>query len=765
MAEKAEKAAGPEIVGKSPRRLDGRAKVTGQAQFIEDLHFKGMLYGKVLRSSRAHARIVSIDVSRAEALPGVRGVVVGEDLPFLHGEAVNDKPLLARGKVRYIGEAVAAVAAVTERIAEEAVELIEVEYEDLPAVFDPVESAGPDAPLIHEGLGGYRHAPGIKPLAGTNVCNHYLLDKGNVEEAFARSDRIFEDSYSTPMVHHAFIEPHGAVCLIDDEDNVTLHANNDSPYRCCKELSRALGLPTAKIRVICVPYVGGNFGGKGGLQAEALSVALAWKIRNKPVRIVYSREEEFCSAVVRHPARIHIKTGVASDGTMLARQVTMHWATGAYAEKGPTVCRFGGVSGAGPYNIPNVRIEGFCAYTNRQVAGAMRGYSGPQAAWAYESHMDAIAAGLGLDPLEFRLRHVYQDGDRHNSGQVLSSEGLKECLETVAEKMEWTRKKLGPDQGRGLACMERAVKTPFGSAAFLKINEDGTVGLLSSTTEVGQGSETVLCQIAAEELGVPLEWVRKATPDTAVTPYDTSTTSSRSTFHMGNAVVVAAQDARQQLIRIASDLMEADPADLDVKGGRLFVRGSPERSMTIGDALTKKFGSSGTVLGRGWYYPEIEAPGEYFSDHMIFWLLGAQGAEVEVDRETGQVKILKIYAAHDVGRAIHPGNCLGQTEGGVSMGVGYAMYENYLFKQGRMMNPSYLHYKLPSALEMPEVETDLIECHHDQGPYGAKGVGETTNVACPPAISNAIFDAVGVRIHDLPITPDKILRALEKVES
>jgi len=749
-------------VGESPVRSDIKSKVTGRAVFIEDMQFRGMLYGKVLRSKFPHARILEIDTSAAEKVPGVIGVVTGSELPFLHGEALRDKPLLARHKVRYPGEAVAAVAAVREEIAEAAAALIRVEYEELPAVFEPLEALRPDAPLIHDDLGAYAHAPGINPIKGTNICNHYQLRKGDTAKGFAESDHIFEETFTTGMVQHAFIEPHGAICLVDGDNRMTLWANNDSPYRCRKEIAGALGLPASGIRVVSAPYIGGNFGGKGGLQAEAIAIALAWKIRNRPIRVMYSREDEFCSAIVRHPSTVTIKTGVKKDGTLVAREVKMYYATGAYAEKGPTVSRFGGVSGAGPYNIPNVSIDSYAVYTNRQISGAMRGYSGPQGAWAYDSHMDTIACSLGIDPLKLRLRYVYQDGDRHNTGQVLDSEGLKECLEKTAERMGWGQKPLAENQGRGIACMERAVKTPFGSAAFVKVNEDGTVEILSSTTEVGQGSETVLTQIAAEELGVPLAWVRKATPDTAFTPYDTSTTSSRSTFHMGNAVKFAAAEAKEQILKMAAELLEANPVDLSISAGNIFVAGVPQKKLTIAEVLRRRFGSSGTVLGKGWYYPQVEDKAEYFSNYMIFWILGAQGAEVEVNRETGEVKILKIYAAMDVGKAIHPSNCRGQIEGGVSMGVGYALYEDILLQGGSVLNPNLQNYKLPTVYEMPDMEAILVECPHKEGPYGAKGPGECTNVATPPAIANAIYDAVGIRIRNLPITPDKVLAALKE---
>jgi carbon-monoxide dehydrogenase large subunit len=376
--------------------------------------------------------------------------------------------------------------------------------------------------------------------------------------------------------------------------------------------------------------------------------------------------------------------------------------------------------------------------------------------------MDIIADKLGLDPLALRLRHVYEDGDFHTNGQQLSSEGLKDCLKAVAEKMEWGKKPLGKNQGKGIACMERAVKTPFGSAAFVKVNEDGSVDVLSSTTEVGQGSSTVLCQIAADELGIPMAWVRKAVPDTSLTPFDASTTSSRSTFHMGNAVKMAAADAREQILKLAAEYLEAKPEDVEIREGNIYLRWAPEKKISISQVLAEHYGSSGTVLGRGFYFPQSEGPVEYFSLNMIFWLLGAHGVEVEVDRQTGQVKILKLYAAHDVGKAIHPQNCVGQIQGGISMGLGYALLEEILFKGGLTLNPSFLNYKIPSALDMPEMVPLVVEYNHPEGPYGAKGMGETNNVPTPPAIANAIYNAVGVRIKNLPITPDKVLEALKR---
>lgn len=767
-----------DVVGRSVPRDDARDKVRGAAIYLEDMKLQGMLYGKILRSRCSHARVLRVDVSRAEALPGVRGVVTGLELPYLHGESLVDEPFLARDKVRYVGEAVAAVAAVDEETAEEAIGLIRVEYEELSPLVDVLEATRPGAPLVHEALADYSHAPGIAPIAGTNICNHFQLRRGDVERGFADADRIFDDTFTTPMQQHCALEPHGAICLFTSDDRVTLWTNNDSPYRCRKELAAAFGIPLADVRVISAPNIGGNFGGKGGLKAESVAAALAWKVRNIPIRIVYTREEEFAAAIGRHPSVIRMKTGVRNDGTILAREVTIHLDAGAYAEKGPTVVRFCGLSAAGPYTIPHVKVDGYCVYTNKTVAGAMRGYGGPQAAWAYESQMDIIAHALGIDPLEIRRRQVYRDGDEHITGQPLESESLTECLDELAAAMGWGARPLGKDRGRGIACMERAVKTPFGSAAFIKVNEDATVDILSSSTDVGQGSATVLRQIVAEELGVPLANVRKAPGDTAFTPFDASTTSSRTTFHMGNAVRIAAADVKAQIVGLAAPMLEAPATEIRIKNGEVFAERRPDVRLSIAQVLGRQYGPCGVILGRGYYWPSPsfrpspqaggqdreKGTAEYYSRFMAFWLLGACGAEVEVDRSTGRVTVLRLWGAYDAGKAINPMGCEGQIQGGTAIGLGFALSEDLVFEDGSAMNPSFLGYKVPTAADVPTIVPLIVEHPHPDGPFGAKGLGETTNVAVAPAIANAIFDAVGVRIRTLPLTPDKILEALKRLD-
>lgn len=749
-------------VGQSAVRCDARDKVRGVATFVDDLLFTGMLYGRVLRSPHPHARIARIDVRRARRVAGVKAVVTGDEMPFLHGESFVDEPFLARDRVRYKGEGVVAVAALDEDAAEEALDLVEVEYKPLPAIFDPVAGAQPGALLLHPDLHTYAKQPSIVPIPGTNVCNHLRVRRGDVERGFREADEIFEDTFTTQRQAHGCIETHGAICQVTSDGRLTLWANNDSPYRCRREIAQSLHLPLHHVRVVLPPYIGGNFGGKGGLKAEAIAIALAWNLRGRPIKVIYDREEEFTSSLTRHPSLTHIKTGVKRDGTLVARQVVTYWDTGAYAEKGPTVSRLGGMSAAGPYNIEHVSLDGYCVYTNKPVAGAYRGYGGPQTTWAYEQQMDMIAKRLGIDPVQLRLKNAFDEGSQHPGGQVLRSVSLKACLREVDRALA-PATRTGVYRGKGVAFGERGIKTPFASSAIVKVNEDGTVDVLASTSEVGQGSETVLSQIAAEELGVPLESVGKPGVDTAYTPFDESSTSSRSTFHMGNAVRGAARDAREQLLAMAADVLQLPAEDLEIHEGAIRHRTRPEPAVTIAQLLKRRFGTSSTVLGRGFFYPDgLVKPDDYFALISVFWMYAAQGAEVEVDPDTGRVTVLRIVAAHDVGRAINPANCVYQIEGAIAQGLGLALYEDLEVEEGTTTNPSFEGYKIPTALDMPEIDARLVERAHPRGPFGAKTVGEPALVPTAAAIGNAIADAIGVHIKDLPITPEKILAALRR---
>jgi CO/xanthine dehydrogenase Mo-binding subunit len=755
-------------VGKPIPRVDALEKVTGQAIYGDDLRFSNLLYAKAVRSPLAHGKIVNIDLRKAERLKGVKAIVTGKDVPFLGGEALMDYPFLAIGKVRYIGEPVAAVAAVDEETASEAVELIEVEYEELPSVLDPVGAMEPGAPLVHEDLGAYKHIPVIKPVVGTNICHSILFAKGDVSKGFEESDIVFEDTFTTQMVQHGAIESHMAIAQVDMAGKITVWVTNDGPHRLRTDLANAMGLSLKKVRVIPPNYIGGNFGGKGGLKTETICIPLAMKANHRPVKMVLTREEVFTSTVVRHPSVVKLKTGVKKDGTLWAREAKVIYDTGAYAEKGPTVCQQACVAAVGPYKIRNVKVEGYCVYTNKVLSGAYRGYGIPQVAWAHESQMDIIANRLGIDPVEIRLKNVVEEGDTSPTGQqVLHSVGIKECIEKVAETLKWnTPRPKVANRGKGIACAYKNTKTPSSSSAIVILSLDGSMEVLTSATEIGQGSKTVLAQIAGEELGVSVENINMVSADTDITPFDASTTSSRTVFHVGNAVRMAGRDVKAQLFKISSKILAVDEEDLRVENGKIFSHKNPDKKLTFSQVIKHQYSAGSDIVGRGSYYPIMGGEsGGMWSAPSIFWMYGAQCAEVEVDPETGRVRILRIVGAHDVGKAINPSTCKGQIEGGIVHGIGTALFEEMLIgEKGNVLNTSFLDYKLPTSHDVPEIVPILVEIPHREGPWGAKGIGEMTVVPVASAIANAIYDAVGVRIKDLPITPDKILKALKEME-
>jgi carbon-monoxide dehydrogenase large subunit len=759
-------------VGQSPVRVDAYEKVTGRTSFAVDLTFPGMLHAKVVRSPHAHARIVFMDTRKARQTPGVVSVVTGEDIPTPTGVMVEDQVFLARKKVRFIGDPVAAVAAVDLHAAEEALQKIEVEYEPLPALFDPLEAMKPGAVLIHEDLSHYDLAPGVFPVAGTNICNHFKIRKGDVEEGFAKSDIVLEDTYKTQMVQHAHLEPHAAIAQVDLAGRVTIWSNTQSPYFNRNAVARALGLPFNKVRLVVTP-IGGGFGGKIYLKAEPICVALSLKARGRPVRLVYTREEEFEAATVRHPTRIRCKSGMKNDGTWLAQETELIFDTGAYADIGPRVNRSAGLAATGPYVIPNVKVDSYCVYTNQPVGGAFRGFGIPQVTWAAESHLDRVARELGLDPVEIRMRNAVGEGSISATGQVFHSVGLKETIREAVRSIGWG-KDPRPFRGKGIACMHKPTVTPSSSAAFVKLNEDASVTVLCSAVELGQGLSTTLGQIASEELGIPIDKIYVCPADTDTTPYDMATVASRSTFFAGNAVRQAAADARRQLLDIASGILKVKPEELRVQNGIVVHAHDPGiaipiANLPLGEAYyvgVKKKGKGRPILGRGTHTVEastaLDRETGQGKNPSAFWMYATQAAEVEVDPLTGKVKVLRIAAAHDMGKAIHPRSCEGQIQGGLMMGIGTTLFEEMELEQGKVRNPNFAEYKIPSALDGAEMIPILVEEPHRDGPYGAKGLGEPALAPTAAAIANAIEAAVGVRITTLPITPEKILEGLSK---
>ncbi|HEV8341767.1 MAG TPA: molybdopterin cofactor-binding domain-containing protein [Candidatus Binatia bacterium] len=761
-------------VGQPVTRVDAEEKVTGEAIYGYDLVLPNMLYGKVLFSPKPHAKIKRIDIEKAKKLPGVHAVVTGKDAAWIHGESIRDKPFLAQDKVRYIGEPVAAVAAEDEDLAQAAVKLIEVEYEDLPAYMDPEEACKPGAVPIHEDFASYRKMEFVvTPTDMPNVCEHFKLRTGDVEKGFRESDLILEERYFVPIIQHAAMEPHSSHAQVDPETGrVTLWVANDAPFRALHEMSEALGLPKEKIRFIN-PLQGGGFGSKGGLKVEPVAVALAYHTRGRPVRVKFNREETFVSTLTRHEAVVYVKTGIKKDGALQARQMTIFWGAGAYAEKSPTVCIRGSLPAPGPYRIPHVKVDGYAVYTNKPVAGSFRGYGIPQGAWACEQHMDELALRLGMDALELRLKNVFVEGDTSYWGEKLHAVGLKETLMKAAAAIEWGKKSSrardsnGLRVGKGFACIQKPTRTPTTSQAGVTINAKGEVTILAGTVEIGQGCSTILSQVAAEELTVPIDKVRMHPLDTDVIPFDASTTSSRSTYHMGNAVRQAAIDAREKIALMAAPMLEAERADLTFSDGKIYLKDNPGIFLTIGEVIRRKMGSAGVLRADNSYTYEIGKDLDLETGHSehasAFYMYATQAAEVSVDEDTGRIRILRMSAAHDVGRAINPLNCVAQIEGGLAMGIGSALHEHLVVDdQGKVRNPSFLDYHLVTSLDLPQIIPIIVECAEPEGPYGAKGLGEPGLAPTPAAIGNAVADALGVRIHDLPLTPERVYWAIQK---
>src|SRR5262245_22934000 len=577
------------VVGKPITRVDVNEKVTGEAIYGYDLVLPNMLYGKALFSTRPHAKIKRIDTRKAESHPGVYAVVTGKDFPRTHGEAIKDKPFLAQGKVRYIGEPVAAVAAVDEDTAQAAVQLIEVEYEDLPAYVSPEEACKPGAVPIHEDFDSYRKMEFIVGASLPNVCEHFKLRTGDVEQGLRESDLILEESYRVPTIQHAAMEPHSAHAQLDPESGrITIWLANDAPFRALHEISQALDLPRDKIRLIN-PVQGGGFGSKGGLKVEAIAIALAYHTKGRPVRVKFNREETFISTITRHEAAVRIKSGVKKDGTLVAREMTLFWGAGAYAEKSPTVCIRGSLPAPGPYRIPHVKVDGYAVYTNKPVSGAFRGYGIPQGAWACEQHMNELASRLRMDARDLRLKNIFVDGDLSYWGEQLHSVGLKETLMKATEAVDWSKPR-PKGVGRGFACISKPTRTPTTSSAAVLVDTKGDITVLAGTVEIGQGCSTILSQVAAEELKASIDKVHMHPLDTDFIPFDASTTSSRSTYHMGNAVRLAAIKAREQLAEMALPMLEAKKGEVEFADGRLYLKDQPQISLPLGQVVRRKLG-------------------------------------------------------------------------------------------------------------------------------------------------------------------------------
>jgi CO/xanthine dehydrogenase Mo-binding subunit len=736
------------VVGSSVQRIDSLEKLLGTATFTADLTLPGLLHARLLLSAHAHARVLQIDTRAAEQLPGVYAVLSAHNTPpYRFGSEFPDQELFARHKVLHRGEVLAAVAAQDAATAEEATRRITVAYEPLPAVVDVLAAVQPGAPILHEDLA---HYPGVNPAhVSGNICYRSSVAWGNIEEGFAQADRIYEHTFRTSTVHQGYLEPMASVAQVEPGGKVTVWTSTQSTYTVRSRIAQLFDLPYNQVRVI-VPHVGGGFGGKLQTVLEPYCVLLARATR-RPVKLVLSREEEFFLAKPRSASAITLKTGVTNEGQLTARQATLYFDTGfschpRSVQIGPQVIR-------GPYNIPHVRFDGLCVYTNKMGCGSFRGPGGIQAHFASESQIDIICRDLGIDPVEMRRRNGVQMGHISSAGVPLRQVGMQAALEAAAQRAGWSVPKAHSKRGRGVACAEWRLGGGRGSGAWVKLNEDGTVMVSAGITEIGSGSSTALVQMAAEVLGVRPERVTLVSGDTETTPYDTLTAASRVTVAMGNAVTRAAMDVREQLFHLAADRLEAHPDDMTLEDSRVFVKGSPERGFSLGDlAVYAQTLGPGPILGRG-----------AFSSRMPQSLhcYGTQIVEVEVDEDTGEVTIVRIVAAHDVGRAINPQGVEGQIQGGVTQALGHTLMEQVVYEaDGTPAMQGFLDYKIPSAMDLPSVEAVIVEVPDEEGPFGARGIGEPPILALAPAVANAIYDAVGVRITSLPITAEKVREAL-----
>lgn len=749
------------LVGTNVQMVGAVAKVSGAINYIADLEFPGQLYAKALRSPYPHAKLLRVDASRAKALLGVRAVVTREDLSGLNpyfGTGVEDQPVVAIDKVRYAGDIVAAVAAESREIAEEAVTLIQVDYEELPAVTDILESAKPNAPIIHE-----QH---VDQLAGGNIHGVYRAISGDIEQGFRESDEIIENAYMVPPIQHGHIEPHAVTAFWDPGGKLVVHSPCQTPSPLHEQLAKVFKLPLNRVRVI-VPPVGGGYGGKNHARIEPVVSLLARKAR-RPVQWILTRDEVFLTGR-RFGAVVKIKTGFKRDGRLIARKVDAYYDIGAYALSGPANSKNACLIAGGPYNILHRDFTTYAVYTNLPPAGPYRGVGASHVCWAYESEMDDIARRLGLDPVEVRLKNLLKEGDRFITGEPMTSVGVADCVKKVAASLSWEGQAeqsllSGPIvRAKGLAVAIKSTSTPSTSAASVRLNSDGSAIVLTSSAEIGQGAHTSLAQIVGDVLGLPVERVSVTFPDTDVTPYDKSTSSSRTTFHMGRAAEIAAGQIRDQLLQAGAKSLEARVEDLELKDMCLRVRGVPEKNLNFPQLFRAIYGEpSGSLFGNH----TLRTKGGVDSKSgkgkgSAFWFYSAAGAEVEIDRETGKMRVLRAVSAVDVGKAIHPRQCNLQNEGSALAGLGTALFEEMSFDNGQPINCTFLDYLLPSTLDHPgEFQSLLVETPHPDGPQGAKGMGEAALPPMAPAIGNAIANALnGARVRNLPINPHKVIAA------
>ena len=738
------------VIGQPVTQAEGPDKVSGQALYAADIDRPGLLWGKVLRSPYPHARILSIDTARARRMPGVHAVVAGSDLPDNRvGRLLRDHPVLARDKVLFVGDKVVAVAAESPGLAEEALLQIDVEYEELPAVFDPVEAMTVAAPVVHENMASYRGLP-QPPSRINNVFAQNSWAKGDLEQGFRESDLVFEHSFTTQLAHQGYIEPHACVVEIDRAGRVQIWANNKGPFMLRDQLAAVWGRPKEQIRINPCS-IGGDFGGKGSFMDVPLCYYLALH-SGRPVKMVMDYIQEFMAGNPRHPGIITLKTGVKQDGRLWARQARVVFNSGAFGAFKPRVHLRGADHSGGPYRIPHVQIESYMVYTNNIPCGHMRAPAKPQVAFAVESHMDMVARELGIDSFEFRRINALRPGDASPTGEEWHNIRAGETLQKAAAAVGWGTPKVRTNLGRGLAMGDQ----PQGSgqsSAKVSMDENGKVTLLMSLWDTGTGAHTIMRQIVAEALTLPAEDVTLVVGDTDAVGFESGPGGTRVTYTAGQAALGAANDLREKLTVLAAEYLSASADALSLQAGRFISPGDSGRSVSVSEVASRSVEATGqTVTGQKDYTSPPTQETSYCT----------QAAEVVVDPETGQVKVNKIVTVHDVGTVLNPLAHQGQIDGGVIQGLGYALMEEMLTEEGRVSTLSMGDYKLPTMQDIPELVTVLLEPSTGPAPFQSKGIGESSNTPVAGAIANAVYDAVGVRIMDLPITAEKVLKALRE---
>jgi CO/xanthine dehydrogenase Mo-binding subunit len=755
------------IVGTNLRRIDGAEKVAGQAIYAGDLRLPGMGYAKVLRSPLAHARIRRIDTRKAGALPGVLAILTRDNLRVAansFGAYVRDQQILATDKVRYAGDMVAAIAATDRSSADEAIRLIDVEYDELPAVLTVEEALKEGAPLVHETLEG-RKDPGYGRGGAhivhekSNICFHFRHHRGDVEAGFRNSDLVFEDAFSFPSAQHFPMEPHISVAQFES-DVLTVWSATQSPFPVRQELARVFGLPFSAVRVI-VPYVGGGYGAKSGIKTEGIAACLS-RLCGRPVQLAFGAEETF-HTLCQPRAKITIKTGLQKDGTFVARRCEVYLNGGAYANSGPSVTEKAGYRAHGPYRIPHLLTDAYSVYTNTVPAGAFRGFGGPQVAFAYETHIDMIAQRLGMDAYQLRMKNLLDKGESFSENDTPIDCDLKAGLKQVADAIGWNRQDSGrahsKKRGIGIAsAMKDGGGTNKPANAAVKIFNDGSVLLSTGSVEVGQGMRTAFLQVVAEELSLPVDKVRLAALDTHYTPFDKGTNASSATSVMGRAVLQATRDARRQFVQAAASVFGAEKEQIRLENGMALCG---EHILSFREVMQRHFqDTEGEIWGRG-FFKMPKDKNIPLGSPSPFWEIGFGAAEVEVDADSGEVKVLRYVSLTDAGKMINPLQCHAQDEGAAIFGLGQALFEDLVYQDGQLLNGSLIDYRLPRFTDLPETfATFIMESGGGPGPYGAKGMGEGGILAVAPAVANAVFAATGVRMQRVPITPELLRRAL-----